>query len=93
MCGSTRATTPRSKLLWLSQNDKGRRWVWQLRIVAAGRHAVAGINTAALVGVPSAGRATRHGVRGSGKRMDVFPAIDLRGGKCLGLYQGDYEKE
>ena len=25
--------------------------------------------------------------------MDVFPAIDLRGGKCVRLYQGDYSKE
>ena len=25
--------------------------------------------------------------------MDVIPAIDLRGGKCVRLYMGDYEKE
>ncbi len=25
--------------------------------------------------------------------MDLFPAIDLRGGKCVRLYQGDYGKE
>ena len=25
--------------------------------------------------------------------MDVFPAIDLRGGKCVRLFQGDYAKE
>lgn len=25
--------------------------------------------------------------------MEIIPAIDLRGGKCVRLYQGDYEKE
>lgn len=25
--------------------------------------------------------------------MDLFPAIDLRGGRCVRLYQGDYERE
>jgi len=25
--------------------------------------------------------------------MDIIPAIDLRGGKCVRLYQGDYSKE
>ena len=25
--------------------------------------------------------------------MDVIPAIDLRGGKCVRLHQGDYSKE
>jgi phosphoribosylformimino-5-aminoimidazole carboxamide ribotide isomerase len=25
--------------------------------------------------------------------MDLYPAIDLRGGRCVRLYQGDYEKE
>lgn len=25
--------------------------------------------------------------------MEVIPAIDLRGGKCVRLYQGDYAQE
>ena len=25
--------------------------------------------------------------------MQVIPAIDIRGGKCVRLFQGDYEKE
>ena len=25
--------------------------------------------------------------------MDIIPAIDIRGGKCVRLYQGDYERE
>ena len=25
--------------------------------------------------------------------MDIFPAIDLRGGQVVRLYQGDYDKE
>ncbi|HUQ64359.1 MAG TPA: 1-(5-phosphoribosyl)-5-[(5-phosphoribosylamino)methylideneamino]imidazole-4-carboxamide isomerase [Acidimicrobiales bacterium] len=25
--------------------------------------------------------------------MDLYPAIDLRGGRCVRLYQGDYDKE
>ncbi|MBE0416121.1 MAG: 1-(5-phosphoribosyl)-5-((5-phosphoribosylamino)methylideneamino)imidazole-4-carboxamide isomerase, partial [Dehalococcoidia bacterium] len=25
--------------------------------------------------------------------MEVIPAIDLRGGKCVRLYQGDYSRE
>ena len=25
--------------------------------------------------------------------MDLFPAIDLRNGKCVRLYQGDYGRE
>jgi phosphoribosylformimino-5-aminoimidazole carboxamide ribotide isomerase len=25
--------------------------------------------------------------------LDLYPAIDLRGGRCVRLYQGDYEKE
>ncbi|MDQ6910714.1 MAG: HisA/HisF-related TIM barrel protein, partial [Actinomycetota bacterium] len=25
--------------------------------------------------------------------MDLYPAIDLRGGRCVRLYQGDYGKE
>ena len=25
--------------------------------------------------------------------MEVIPAIDIRGGKCVRLYQGDYERE
>ncbi|MCH7801593.1 MAG: 1-(5-phosphoribosyl)-5-((5-phosphoribosylamino)methylideneamino)imidazole-4-carboxamide isomerase, partial [Chloroflexi bacterium] len=25
--------------------------------------------------------------------MDVIPAIDLRGGRCVRLYQGDYDRE
>ena len=25
--------------------------------------------------------------------MDVIPAIDLRGGRCVRLYQGDYTRE
>lgn len=29
----------------------------------------------------------------SGTRLEVIPAIDLRGGQCVRLYQGDYAKE
>lgn len=29
----------------------------------------------------------------SGKRWEVIPAIDLRGGQCVRLYQGDYAQE
>ena len=25
--------------------------------------------------------------------MEVIPAIDIRGGKCVRLYQGDYDRE
>ncbi|MDQ6797384.1 MAG: HisA/HisF-related TIM barrel protein, partial [Actinomycetota bacterium] len=25
--------------------------------------------------------------------MELFPAIDLRGGRCVRLYQGDYDRE
>ncbi|MCY3690987.1 MAG: HisA/HisF-related TIM barrel protein, partial [Chloroflexi bacterium] len=25
--------------------------------------------------------------------MEIIPAIDLRGGNCVRLYQGDYEQE
>ena len=25
--------------------------------------------------------------------MDLYPAIDLRGGRCVRLYQGDYDRE
>ncbi|GAJ18270.1 unnamed protein product, partial [marine sediment metagenome] len=25
--------------------------------------------------------------------MEIIPAIDLRGGKCVRLYQGDYSQE
>lgn len=25
--------------------------------------------------------------------MDLYPAIDLRGGKCVRLYQGDFDQE
>ena len=25
--------------------------------------------------------------------MELFPAIDLRGGQCVRLYQGDFEQE
>jgi len=28
-----------------------------------------------------------------GKNMEIIPAIDLRGGKCVRLYQGDYKQE
>ena len=29
----------------------------------------------------------------SGRHMEVIPAIDLRGGRCVRLYQGDYDRE
>ena len=29
----------------------------------------------------------------NGAHMEVIPAIDLRGGRCVRLYQGDYERE
>ena len=32
-------------------------------------------------------------VRAINKAMEVIPAIDLRGGKCVRLYQGDYARE
>ena len=25
--------------------------------------------------------------------IDLYPAIDLRGGRCVRLYQGDYDRE
>ena len=25
--------------------------------------------------------------------MELYPAIDLRGGRCVRLYQGDYDQE
>ena len=25
--------------------------------------------------------------------IDLYPAIDLRGGHCVRLYQGDYDRE
>src|SRR2546427_4283937 len=28
-----------------------------------------------------------------GRSLEVIPAIDLRGGRCVRLYQGDYDKE
>ncbi len=30
---------------------------------------------------------------GSGERVEIWPAIDLRGGKCVRLRQGDYDRE
>jgi len=32
-------------------------------------------------------------VRGGGVSFDLYPAIDLRGGRCVRLYQGDYDRE
>ena len=30
---------------------------------------------------------------GSGLRVEIWPAIDIRGGKCVRLKQGDYDRE
>ena len=29
----------------------------------------------------------------NGRALDLYPAIDLRGGRCVRLYQGDYDRE
>jgi phosphoribosylformimino-5-aminoimidazole carboxamide ribotide isomerase len=32
-------------------------------------------------------------IKRSGKRVEIWPAIDIRGGKCVRLQQGDYQRE
>ena len=41
---------------------------------------------------PEAGAFFRHKLEAAGV-MDLYPAIDLRGGRCVRLYQGDYAQE
>jgi phosphoribosylformimino-5-aminoimidazole carboxamide ribotide isomerase len=40
----------------------------------------------------AAGRRVTRAERAAG-RFDLYPAIDLRGGRCVRLYQGDYGRE
>ncbi len=33
------------------------------------------------------------GKTGGGRAIEIIPAVDIKGGQCVRLYQGDYEQE
>src|SRR5205823_1073370 len=51
-------------------------------------------STVALMSLASTGLFERPSSSSrKGNRMQIYPAIDLRGGQCVRLRQGDYEQE